>query len=519
MKFDVIGGRTTIDDVDDQRSYIVHVKDHQNDANKHKRKSATPTMMMTLGVVVVVATVFLMLQMPLLFSVSRDDDVSSIAAGVQPKSRRLIRLVVSQQQQQKQQQQHNSLLTLQESIDNLKGAGFDLCLDLKEDNQNHEDVDVLGLLQRCQIVETSTLLDRRLALENGNDRVDEKEKESAESPEDFIFNIIGALICVSMAALAAGLTLGLLGLDPLLLLIKQRASENEKERIAAADLLPIVKDHHRLLVTLLLLNSVSNEALPIFLEGLHLAPWVAILISVTLVLFFGEIFPSAIFTGPHQMTIAHSLLPLVKGAMFLLYPLAMPIAHLLDRWLHHDGDGEDDQADGDAYYNRGELSAMIRILYEERLEAKRKRKEHRREVQRLQMEQQQRDGGFIQGDHVGPLDFPINSIAADPHRDSIRAAISQVEHAVEHIIFTNGTRSGSMASTDDDQSQTFRAKLRYEQPNVERSNSIHLDEVMMVEGALQMKTKVRTYGCFCGPVLRNLSFSKLQKKKARFLVR
>jgi Cyclin M transmembrane N-terminal domain len=449
-------------------------------------------MMMTTGVIFV-----------LLFSVSRHDG-SSIVAAVQqpqqqPQSRRLGRVVVSQQQQQ-QQQRHSSLVTLQESLDNLREAGFDVCLDLKEDTSIHEDIDVLGLFQLCtgnSLEASISLLYRHRQLEenDADGAVNEKENEEErkESAEGLMFNIIGALLCVSMAALAAGLTLGLLGLDPLLLLIKQRASENEKERIAAANLLPIVKDHHRLLVTLLLLNSVSNEALPIFLEGLHLAPWVAIMISVTLVLFFGEIFPSAIFTGPHQMTIAHSLLPLVKAAMFLLYPLAMPIASLLDYWLHHDGsggEGDDEQADGDAYYNRGELSAMIRILYEERLEAKRKRKEHRRQVQGLQKEQLLRDGGgLIKGDRVGALDFTRLSFELNDnsHRDSIRAAISQVEHTAEHIATmpstTNGIRSSSICSgsvasirnggdddeDDADDSQRLGAassNSKYEQPDV-----------------------------------------------------
>ena len=56
------------------------------------------------------------------------------------------------------------------------------------------------------------------------------------------------------------------------------------------------KDHHLLLVSLLLVNAAVNEALPIFLDSL-VPSWLAIVLSVTLVLFFGEIIPSAIFTG------------------------------------------------------------------------------------------------------------------------------------------------------------------------------------------------------------------------------
>jgi metal transporter CNNM len=63
---------------------------------------------------------------------------------------------------------------------------------------------------------------------------------------------------------------------------------NEEERIAAASLIPIVKRHHQLLVTLLLFNSLANESLPIILRDL-VPSWLAILLSVFLVLIFGEV--------------------------------------------------------------------------------------------------------------------------------------------------------------------------------------------------------------------------------------
>ena len=71
------------------------------------------------------------------------------------------------------------------------------------------------------------------------------------------------------------------------------------EKRQALSILPIIKQHHLLLVTLLLFNSVSNESLPIFLGALF-PNYIAILISVTMVLIFGEIIPSALFTGPGQ---------------------------------------------------------------------------------------------------------------------------------------------------------------------------------------------------------------------------
>jgi metal transporter CNNM len=208
----------------------------------------------------------------------------------------------------------------------------------------------------------------------------EQLEEDSSEMFSMLFNLLAALVCVTTAALAAGLTLGLLGLDPLMLLIKQRAGETPEEKQMATDLLPIVKQHHRLLVTLLLMNASSNEALPIFLEAL-VPSSVAVLLSVTLVLFFGEIIPSAVFTGPDQLKIASRLSPLVRACMFLLYPIAGPIAKLLDYILHDDEEHE--------AYNRGELSALIRIQYEERLEAKRRKKKERARAQRILREQEE----------------------------------------------------------------------------------------------------------------------------------
>ena len=68
--------------------------------------------------------------------------------------------------------------------------------------------------------------------------------------------------------------------------------------------------HHLLLVSLLLLNAMANEALPIFLDRLT-NPFVSVILSVTFVLIFGEILPSAFFTGPSQMKMAATFTPVV----------------------------------------------------------------------------------------------------------------------------------------------------------------------------------------------------------------
>ena len=63
----------------------------------------------------------------------------------------------------------------------------------------------------------------------------------------------------------------------------------------------------------------------------------AILISVSLVLLFGEIIPQAICTGPDQVKIAAKVSPLTNMLMLGTYPISYPIAKLLDYILgeHH----------------------------------------------------------------------------------------------------------------------------------------------------------------------------------------
>jgi metal transporter CNNM len=93
--------------------------------------------------------------------------------------------------------------------------------------------------------------------------------------------------------------------------------------------------HHLLLVTLLLINAACMESVPLFLDRL-VPPWLAILLSVSFVLIFGEILPQALCSA-NPLKIGATLSPLVWAFIFLTFPLSWPIAKLLDRVLGHDG--------------------------------------------------------------------------------------------------------------------------------------------------------------------------------------
>eukprot|EP00347_Sterkiella_histriomuscorum_P014098 403362175 len=100
--------------------------------------------------------------------------------------------------------------------------------------------------------------------------------------------------------------------------------------------LPILKQHHFLLVTLLLSNAFAMEALPIYLDAIMPSFW-AIIVSVTAVLFFGEVIPQAVCTGPQQLQIARMLAPLIKFLMLSLGIVTWPLSKILDYLLgEHD---------------------------------------------------------------------------------------------------------------------------------------------------------------------------------------
>ena len=184
------------------------------------------------------------------------------------------------------------------------------------------------------------------------------------------------------------------------------------------------------------MNALANEALPLFLDKL-VPEYIAVILSVTMVLFFGEIIPSAIFTGPNQLAISSKLAPLVRFVLFILAPIAWPIAKMLDIFLHGGGGGEghDNQHDNALQkYDRSELSALVRLQFESRKAAKAMRKQ---------------DLTNLSDALVKDLDHGVGSdVVVQPVEGSAQRSSSKSTRFVKHI-----------------------------------------DEVNMIEGALQMQIK------------------------------
>eukprot|EP00804_Cyclotella_cryptica_P011757 CCRYP_011360-RB/>CCRYP_011360-RB protein AED:0.06 eAED:0.06 QI:954/1/1/1/1/0.87/8/185/471 len=114
------------------------------------------------------------------------------------------------------------------------------------------------------------------------------------------------------------------------------------------------------------MNALAYECLPLFLDRL-MPTYLTIVFSVTVLLVFGEIIPSAIFTGPDQLLLASRLVGVVKFFMTTLNPITSPLVKLMDRLV------PDDSKENDEEYNRAELSALVRIQYEERMKAQKQR--------------------------------------------------------------------------------------------------------------------------------------------------
>jgi metal transporter CNNM len=158
---------------------------------------------------------------------------------------------------------------------------------------------------------------------------EEEEEPLTDSFFDgFWFNFIGFTLLSGFAGVMSGLTIGYLSIDMLILEIKIN-SGTEQEKKYANRIKKVVSDHHWILVSLLLCNAFACEAMPILLDKL-VNDLMAIIISVSVLLFVGEIIPQAVCTGPNQMKIAAFLAPFTYALMIITYPLSYPIAKFMD---------------------------------------------------------------------------------------------------------------------------------------------------------------------------------------------
>ncbi|PON58208.1 CBS domain containing protein [Parasponia andersonii] len=164
---------------------------------------------------------------------------------------------------------------------------------------------------------------------------------------DFWVFLAISLALVSLAGVTSGLALGLLSFSKvdLEVLIKSGQFHDQKN---AAKILPLVRNEHLLLCTLLIVKSLAMEALPIFLDSV-LPSWAAIIMSVTLVLAFAEIIPQAVCSR-YGLSIGAKLSSFVRMLLVIFFPISKPLSKLLD-WLLGEGHS--------VLFRRAELKTLV----------------------------------------------------------------------------------------------------------------------------------------------------------------
>ncbi|XP_057800816.1 DUF21 domain-containing protein At4g14240 isoform X2 [Salvia miltiorrhiza] len=167
----------------------------------------------------------------------------------------------------------------------------------------------------------------------------------------FVYASVSCFL-VLFAGIMSGLTLGLMSLGIVELEILQRSGSSTEKKQAAV-IFPVVQKQHQLLVTLLLCNAAAMEALPLYLDKLF-HPVVAVILSVTFVLAFGEIIPQAACSR-YGLAVGANCVWLVRILMIICYPIAYPIGKILDSVLGHQ----------DALFRRPQLKALVSIHSQE----------------------------------------------------------------------------------------------------------------------------------------------------------
>ncbi len=138
-----------------------------------------------------------------------------------------------------------------------------------------------------------------------------------------IFIVFGL---VFLSGCFSGLTLGFFSLN--LTSLERKMKLGDKRAIKVY---PVRKNGNLLLCTLLLGNVAVNSAMAIFLGNIATGV-VAGLVSTGLIVVFGEIIPQAVFSR-FALTLGSKTVWLVKLFIFILYPIAKPLAWALDKAL------------------------------------------------------------------------------------------------------------------------------------------------------------------------------------------
>ncbi|KAH9895027.1 hypothetical protein C8Q73DRAFT_692696 [Cubamyces lactineus] len=174
-------------------------------------------------------------------------------------------------------------------------------------------------------------------------------KRNNERVEQIIFACLIPVL-VLLSGLFAGLTLGYMSLDETQLHVLS-ISGTPKQKKYADKILPIRKNGHLLLITLLLANMIVNEALPVISEPVLGGGIISVVASTVLIVIFSEIIPQSLCTR-YGLAIGANMAWFVRILILCIGILSWPVAKLMELILgpHHG-----------IMYRRAELKELIAL--------------------------------------------------------------------------------------------------------------------------------------------------------------
>ncbi|KAG5472525.1 hypothetical protein LSCM1_03926 [Leishmania martiniquensis] len=156
-------------------------------------------------------------------------------------------------------------------------------------------------------------------------------EEKLTSAQMFWYSV-AAVVCVAGAGFFVGLQIALFSIDRLFLRVLTTTG-TPKERQQARSLLGVLQLQHWTLVALVLMNAIFVMTLPILLETMF-DELTALIVSITAVLFAGEVVPLAVFVR-WAIPVCSYFIHAIWLAIVVTAPVSYPMGKVLDRVLGH----------------------------------------------------------------------------------------------------------------------------------------------------------------------------------------
>ncbi|GET90915.1 hypothetical protein, conserved [Leishmania tarentolae] len=170
-------------------------------------------------------------------------------------------------------------------------------------------------------------------------------EESLSNTQMFWYSV-ASVVCVASAGFFIGLQIALFSIDRIFLrVLSTTGTPNERQQ--ARSLLAVLKLQHWTLVALVLMNAVFVMTLPILLETIF-DEITALIVSITAVLFVGEVLPLAVFVR-WAIPVCSYFIHAIWLSIIVTAPVSYPMGKLLDHILGHSEES----------LNREDLAALI----------------------------------------------------------------------------------------------------------------------------------------------------------------